>query len=62
MAAPPSRLTVLIAGGCVLVWLGIVVASVIIDDYTALTAITPIIAIAAGYVFGFGGTKKEEAE
>jgi hypothetical protein len=51
-----SYLALLIAG----VWAIVALASMIIKDYTALAAITPVMLIVTGFLFGVRGNGKDK--
>jgi hypothetical protein len=48
-----ERLTTLFAIGVGLVWAIVALASLYTEHYTALTAITPVMLIVTGFLFGY---------
>lgn len=52
-----ERLTIYFAVGVGSVWAIVTLVSLVTENYTTLTAITPVMLIVAGFLFGYRGGK-----
>jgi hypothetical protein len=50
-----ERLTIYFAIGVGSVWVVVTVISLLTENYTALTAITPVMILVTGFLFGYRG-------